>query len=84
MPKIISGSSAGSIVAAIICTWPYESLEDIFDPNYIKFDCFKFKESSLSLKIAWFLKDGVIFDMDHLTNFLKSLYGDLTFIEAFK
>lgn len=36
------------------------------------------------MKIGRFLKEGVIFDMTHLQSFLKSLYGELTFIEAFK
>lgn len=84
LPKIICGSSAGSIVAALICTRPYEELEDLFDPHKFKWDFYKLKEKHLSLKIARFVQDGVIYDMDHLQTFLKSLYGDLTFIEAYK
>jgi TAG lipase / steryl ester hydrolase / phospholipase A2 / LPA acyltransferase len=84
LPRIICGSSAGAIVAAIICTRPYEELEELFDPHVYKFDFYKFKEKYLTLKIARFFKDGVIFDMEHLQGYLKTLYGELTFIEAYK
>ena len=45
LPWIISGSSAGSIMAALICTWPYEQIHELFDPHALKFECFKFKEN---------------------------------------
>lgn len=66
LPRIICGSSAGSIVAALVCTRPYEEIEEIFDPHNFQFDFYKFQEKHLSLKIARFMKDGVIFDMEHL------------------
>ena len=55
LPRIICGSSAGSIVAALICTRTYEELEDLFDPHKFKFDFYKLKEKHLSLKIARFV-----------------------------
>lgn len=66
LPRIMCGSSAGSIVAAMICTRPYEEIEELFDADKYKFDFYKLKEKHLSLKIARFFKDGVIYDMDHL------------------
>jgi TAG lipase/steryl ester hydrolase/phospholipase A2/LPA acyltransferase len=49
LPKIICGASAGAIVAGLICTRSLDRLEDLFDPYYIKFDCFQVKEKSFTL-----------------------------------
>jgi len=84
MPRVICGASAGSIVASLICTRPYEEMQDLFDPFYVKFDCYKIREDNLIGIIARYLKDGVFFDMNHLQNFLKAQYGDLTFKEVYK
>lgn len=35
------------------------------------------------MKIARFLKDGIIMDMDYLQKFLRKYIGDYTFEEAF-
>lgn len=36
------------------------------------------------MKIARFLKDGIVMDMEHLQKFLKKYIGDLTFEEAYE
>lgn len=34
-PRTICGASVGSLVAAAICSKPYEELERLFDPEYV-------------------------------------------------
>jgi TAG lipase/lysophosphatidylethanolamine acyltransferase len=82
-PRIISGSSAGSMFASLVCTRTYEELDDLYDPNFIKFDCFGYKESTFTMMLARFLKDGYFMDIKILQNFMKRNVGDITFEEAY-
>lgn len=59
-----------------------EEIDELFNPFYIEFDCFKFKEKTDSMKLARFLKDGILMDIEHLQAFLRKYIGDLTFGEA--
>ena len=83
LPRIICGSSAGSIFAALIGTRPYEEVDELFDPYYVEYDCFKYKELFDFNKVALFLKDGYFLDIKHLQKFLQKYIGDLTFEEAY-
>lgn len=46
LPRIIWGSSAGSIFASVIATRTYEDLDDLFNPYFVEYDWFKYKEKS--------------------------------------
>lgn len=41
LPRIISGSSAGSIIASFICSRKYEEIPELFEDNGIKWDAFE-------------------------------------------
>lgn len=96
LPRIISGSSAGSIIAAILCCHNneenkiiIESLSDrefeIFnsnDPND-KTNEKRNQFRTLLKSVGHFLKYGTIFEMEGLKNTIMGFVGNLTFREAY-
>ena len=94
LPRIISGSSAGSIVASILCC---HSNEDTFEllrtiterdfnifsddesPNYKSRSNF----GKLLDSFAHFIKYGTLYDMTGLKQTMIGFLGDLTFREAY-
>ncbi|KAL1976699.1 hypothetical protein VTN31DRAFT_2981 [Thermomyces dupontii] len=86
MPRIVSGASAGSIVAAVFCThtddelpavlerFPYGDL-DVFDPAGQKPPPLE--------RITRLLKYGSIYDIRHLERAIRGWMGDMTFQEAY-
>ena len=86
LPRIISGSSAGSIVGAVLCSrtdeeiprlieeFPYGDL-DVFGDN----GC---RPSVLAL-LRKFLTEGSWSDISNLTRVMQDLVGDMTFQEAY-
>jgi predicted acylesterase/phospholipase RssA len=84
LPRIICGSSAGSIIAALLCTTPYEKLAELFKRE-IKMGLFSYKDSKYSFwrKIFRYLTRGVLLDVEVLKDFIRENIGDLTFQEAF-
>lgn len=86
LPRIVSGSSAGSIVCAVLCIHTEDEMPDIiaefengdfsvFGPDHGEENAFK--------KTARFLKTGSFFDISHLTRVMQDLLGDMTFQEAY-
>ena len=86
LPRIICGTSVGSLAAALICIHDDEELIDIFQNNSLNFDAFKSKPTSGSIrrKITRFLEHGYLLDIKILENFVSENVGDLTFLEAFE
>ena len=85
LPRIISGSSAGSIVAAVICVKKEEEI-----PEVLRSFCFgdldvfeKPGEDRFLFKVAHILKHGSLIDSKHLISVMRELLGDLTFQEAY-
>ncbi|KAG0323811.1 hypothetical protein BGZ99_002481, partial [Dissophora globulifera] len=85
LPRIISGSSCGSIIAAILCTRTDEEL-----PSILQFDKFNFtvfhtveEQGDVLARIMHFLKNGALFDAQVLKAALKDNIGDVTFQEAY-
>lgn len=86
LPRIISGASAGSIVAAILCakndnevpdvirTFCYGDLAVFHDPD---------EGDSWLRKVARLLTQGSMFDIQHLIRVMKGMLGNLTFLEAY-
>ncbi|AAS52151.2 ADR231Cp [Eremothecium gossypii ATCC 10895] len=89
LPRVISGSSAGAIVASILCVHhKHELVQLIEDVLQKEFNIFedesqKVKHESLLMKISRFLKNGTWFDNKHLINTMIGFLGDLTFREAY-
>ncbi|KAF9571910.1 hypothetical protein EC968_010563 [Mortierella alpina] len=85
LPRIISGSSCGSIIAAILCT---RIDEDI--PSMLQFEKFNFtvfhtleEQGDVLARLIHFLKNGALFDAQVLKTALKDNIGDVTFQEAY-
>lgn len=78
LPTIMSGSSAGSIMVAVMGTHTDEELADVFDPKYLYAEAFKL--------VGWkgWLRGRPLMDGDHLERCLDENAKDMTFEEAFK
>ncbi|KAB8337078.1 hypothetical protein FH972_021382 [Carpinus fangiana] len=86
LPRIISGASAGSIVASVLCSRTDDELPAVIDEFcYGDLDVFTkdASEASLSAQAIRFLKHGSLFDVSNLQRVMKNLLGDMTFQEAY-
>lgn len=84
LPKIICGSSAGSIVAAIIGTSRMEDIPKLHERG-LKLAPFELnlKDFSFLRKMTRFIFTGEVFDTQVLKEFLRENIGDFTFQEAY-
>jgi TAG lipase / steryl ester hydrolase / phospholipase A2 / LPA acyltransferase len=87
LPEIISGASAGSIVAAIVGSSTDERMAEVLE---------RFPFSDLAVfdppgtgRVGWlkqriwtFLRTGAFFEMENLKRVMRSWLGDITFREA--
>ena len=86
LPRIISGSSAGSIICAVLCTRTDEEIPGtLSNLSYDDLAVFEEEgnEDSILRKTARFLKHGSLFDISHLIRVLRELLGEMTFQEAY-
>eukprot|EP00357_Protocruzia_adherens_P026900 CAMPEP_0114983764 /NCGR_PEP_ID=MMETSP0216-20121206/6884_1 /TAXON_ID=223996 /ORGANISM="Protocruzia adherens, Strain Boccale" /LENGTH=640 /DNA_ID=CAMNT_0002345789 /DNA_START=294 /DNA_END=2216 /DNA_ORIENTATION=- len=85
LPRVIAGSSAGSIVASIVATHTMQEMPKIFDRGYIKYGKFEKKSNALSAvrKIYRILTKGVLMDVSIVRTMLQSNLGNITFQEAY-
>lgn len=86
VPRIISGASAGSIVASIYCAHTEDELPAVLEAfPYGELDVFEPEGKQLPplQKMAQFLKHGFIYDSCHITRVMRGWLGDLTFHEAY-
>lgn len=82
LPRVISGSSVGSIIASFVATRRDEDLEDLFELKGINFDAFDSKGSG-KRKFWRLMREGVIMDIDKLEKMIRDNVGDYTFKEAY-
>ncbi|CAM0137203.1 unnamed protein product [Umbelopsis sp. WA50703] len=85
LPRIISGASSGSIMAALVCTRTDDEIPQLFDPLSVKLDVFERDGSPDTplMRIERMLRHGTLYDVDILTDAMRANLGDLTFQEAF-
>ena len=87
LPKIISGSSVGSIIASAICTRLDDEIEVLFRPENLSLDVFESKSEQGFFwhKLFRLYQHGVLFDVKVLIEEMKhNLIGtDMTFLEAY-
>ncbi|OAX84606.1 hypothetical protein ACJ72_01033 [Emergomyces africanus] len=86
LPRIISGSSAGSIVSAVLCVYTDEEMPEILsNVGYGDFSVFSDEDDRLRVfqRLTRFIKHGSFFDIAHLTRVMRDLLGDVTFQEAY-
>ena len=86
LPRIISGTSAGSIVAAVVCTRTDEEIPDLLD-RFAHGDLAVFTDKdnpdSWLTHIGRALRYGAWHDSRHIARVMRDLMGDITFQEAF-
>lgn len=79
LPRVISGASAGSLVAAVLGTHTNEELHKFFDPKNLVVEARK--------EATWFnriLRAQPIIDVHDLEETVARMVPDLTFLEAYK
>lgn len=74
LPHVISGSSAGSIVAAVLGTHNDEELYEVMQHREALVDLIKWNE----------MPSPYLFNVDHFNGTLKSRIGEMSFKEAFE
>lgn len=86
LPRIVSGSSAGSIFASVLCIHFDHEIDELFNTLIEeKFDIFEEtgNEESFFVRLARFLKHGTVLDNKYLATTLQNLLGNMTFQEAY-
>jgi TAG lipase/lysophosphatidylethanolamine acyltransferase len=86
LPKVISGSSVGALIAALVCIHTNDELPSLFVPGGIDLQAFASKNSTGSIrrKITRLLTKGYLLDVKVLEDCVQSNLGDITFLEAFE
>jgi hypothetical protein len=85
-PRIIAGSSAGSIIAALICTRTEDEYEDLIKFKDIAYNFIEPPLENwswlrdLSRKFHRMVHTGVVFDPEHLKSTLRANLGEFTFL----
>lgn len=85
LPRIVSGSSAGAIIASVLSIHQDDELDGVMEllkREYYIFDPAGPGETTKQ-KLARFLKYGTWFDNKYLQETMRELVGDLTFQEAY-
>ena len=86
LPRIISGTSVGALIAALVCTNTDEELPKVFSPNGINLQAFARVSTagSLKRKMMRLIQHGYLMDVTVLEDCVRSNVGDITFEEAYK
>jgi TAG lipase/steryl ester hydrolase/phospholipase A2/LPA acyltransferase len=78
LPRVITGSSAGSIIAGIVATHTDEELADMLNPDNIDFEwCRVFRPFEL-------IKSESVMDQKVLKRFIDRNIPEMTFLEAYQ
>lgn len=78
LPRVLSGSSAGSIIAGAVGTRTDEELTEMFEPGGLYLDAFRL----FDLRSA--MRNRSLMDQGQLWHCLQQNMGDYTFEEAFE
>lgn len=78
LPRVVTGSSAGSIMAGILATHTDEELESMLNPEYIDFEwCRVFSPFDM-------VKNQKLMDQGRLKRFIDRNIPQMTFLEAYQ
>lgn len=85
LPRIISGASVGSLIAALVCSKTDAELMDAIRVDNLNANALEDPAESGSFihRISRFLKHGVLFDVEVLISCVRANIGDVTFHEAY-
>lgn len=78
LPRVISGASAGSIIASVLGTHNDVELQRVFNPEYLNLQAWRV------LGVRGTLKHKSVMDPRQLSDCLRDNVGDYTFAEAFE
>lgn len=86
LPRIISGTSVGALIGALVCVHTDAELPDIFKSSGIDLKAFKRvgTKGSIRRKLFRLIKQGYLMDVTVIDDCVRSNVGDITFEEAFK
>ncbi|KAF9114016.1 hypothetical protein BGX27_000282 [Mortierella sp. AM989] len=86
LPRIISGASAGALMAALVCVKTDDELPSVFEEGGIDLSAFQRvgEKGNLSRKITRLMTQGYLLDIKVLQDCIQKNVGNLTFDEAFK
>lgn len=85
LPKIISGTSAGSVAAAFVCTRTEEEvLNQIRDLKKMEVFASPFEPNNWWSRFLHFFRHGHTVDFDTWVRKMSFLFGDMTFLEAYQ
>jgi len=80
LPRIITGSSAGSIIASIICSTEMKDLKKKLGFNGVDFRSFDEDDESLLFLFKRLVRTGLVKDINVVARFVRdNIGGDLTF-----
>ena len=83
LPNIITGTSAGALIAAILCIRCNDELQEIYDPRFSR--KLKFLNEGILTQMKRFMMQGYVFDEKLIErNIQKFLGGPITFLEAYR
>ncbi|MEM6775288.1 MAG: DUF3336 domain-containing protein [Pseudomonadota bacterium] len=80
LPRVISGASAGSLVAGVVGTHTDRELERFFDPSNVHFEA----EREANVFSRMFLGANPQIDVGNLEQIVSRLVPDLTFQDAYE
>eukprot|EP00003_Mantamonas_plastica_P011190 TRINITY_DN2078_c0_g2_i2.p1 TRINITY_DN2078_c0_g2~~TRINITY_DN2078_c0_g2_i2.p1 ORF type:complete len:567 (-),score=160.53 TRINITY_DN2078_c0_g2_i2:355-2055(-) len=84
LPRVMSGSSIGSLICAIVGTRTDEELPEIFEPGKLRLQAFDGNDAgAVHRKIRRLLTKGVLMDIRKLQQVVRANLGDVTFQEAY-
>ncbi|KAG2422528.1 hypothetical protein HXX76_015956 [Chlamydomonas incerta] len=83
LPRVLAGSSVGSIVCGIIATKTDAELRDLFS-RLDEFDVGFFSNSRAVELVQHLINKGSLQDMSYMIKKLRGLMGDATFLEAYE
>lgn len=83
LPRIIGGSSVGSIVSSLLGCYSDDELKEAFE-NVENIDLVFYSNSSMREYLGHFLLKGHLHDPEFLCDKLKKLIKNITFLEAYE
>jgi TAG lipase/lysophosphatidylethanolamine acyltransferase len=94
LPRIISGTATGALIAALVCVHTEDKLLDVLSGKSINVEAFTNRENNGMIKSRWYetltrrikrwWKVGHFLDVEVLEKLLKANIGDVTFEEAYE
>ncbi|KAJ1995050.1 Lipase 5 [Dimargaris cristalligena] len=84
LPRIVSGSSSGSIMAAMLCTRTDNEVYNLLEVDAMNLEVFEHSDNAgLLPRLTRLLKHGNLYETQVLIKSLRENIGEMTFLEAY-